>query len=350
MKATVFSILVLTLTAAFHLPVQAEPDPDMEPTSLLNAPEEVFFESDELTLSGLLFTPPGEGPHAAVVFIRGSGPSTRDSYWARAIAETFLLRQVAVLLPDKRGSGKSEGDWRNADYRALANDTNAAVSFLRERSGIRADAVGIAGLSQGGKIAPIAAAGNDEIAFMINFVGAATNFVEQVSWEMFHTFREAGVEGAMLQAALELQVLAEKYVAGEIGWGRYHAALSRGLQSPWRPVAEGFPQTEDAWQWAYFRGVGDYDPIPYWREVTQPVLVIYGEGDHNAPTVRSTYRLLRVFTEEEHPEATVHVIADAGHALWDPATTGTHQPSLHQEFISTLHGWIERRLKVGGRR
>lgn len=350
MKAAVCSIFVLILSAVSPVSTNAESSPEADTTSLLDAPEEVFFESGDLTLSGLLFTPPSEGPHAAVVFIRGSGPSRRDSYWGRTLAEAFLRRDVAVLLPDKRGSGKSEGDWRNADYQALADDAKAAVSFLKARPEIRANAVGIAGLSQGGKIAPIAAAANDEITFVVNFVGAATTFLEQVSWEMFHTFREAGVQGAELQSALELQVLAEKYVAGEVGWERYQAALSRGLESPWRPVADGFPQTPDAWQWEFFRSVGDYDPIPFWREVKQPVLVVYGEDDHNAPTVRSTYRLLRVFTEEEHLDATVHIIADTGHALWDPQSTSTHQPSLHPELVKTLSDWLDARLNQSGTR
>lgn len=322
-----------------------ETTPRTDETALLGSPEEVFFEGEDLTLSGLLFRPSSVGPHPAVVFIRGSGPSSRDSYWAKAFAEVFLRQNIAVLLPDKRGSDKSEGDWRNASFEDLAGDTIAAVAFLKAKSGIRTDAVGVAGLSQGGKIAPIAAARSDNIAFVINIVGAATSFVEQVSWEMFHTFREAGVHGAELQRALELQILAERYLQGEVDWARYEAALSRGLESAWRPVAEGFPQTEDAWQWTFFRGVGDYDPLPFWRAMKQPVLVIYGEEDRNAPAVRSAYRLLRVFLEEEHPDAAVHVIAGAGHALWNPETTGTHMPELHPELLETLNDWIDSRLK-----
>lgn len=345
MKFTVLPIFVLVLCVAARTPASAESEPGTDEASLLGSPEEVFFESGNHTLSGLLFTPSNGSPHPAVVFIRGAGPSSRDSYWARAFAEAFLRQGVAVLMPDKRGSDKSEGDWRQADFEDLAGDTIAAVAFLKARPGIRTDEVGVAGLSQGGKIAPIAAAKSDEIAFVINIVGAATSFQEQVSWEMFHTFREAGVRGAELQKALELQVLAEKYLRGEVGWARYETALSRGLQSRWRPVAEGFPQTEDAWQWAFFRGVGDYDPLPFWRAVKQPVLVIYGEEDRNAPAVRSAYRLLRAFLEEDHPDATVRVIAGAGHALWNPEMASAHLPELHPELLETLNGWIDSRLK-----
>lgn len=345
MRITVYWMFVLVFYVGTPSMAAPETAPGTDEAALLASPEEVYFESEDLTLSGLLFRPSTVGPYPAVVFIRGSGPSSRDSYWARAFAEVFLRHNIAVLLPDKRGSDKSEGDWRHADFEDLAGDTIAAVEFLKAQPGMRTDAVGIAGLSQGGKIAPIAAARSDDIAFVINIVGAATSLVEQVSWEMFHTFREAGVSGVELQKALELQVLAEKYLRGEVDWARFEAALSRGLESPWRPVAEGFPQTEDAWQWTFFRGVGDYDPLPFWRAVKQPVLVIYGEEDRNAPAVRSTYRLLRVFLEEEHPDASVHVIAGAGHALWNPETTDTHMPKLHPEVLETLNSWIGSRLR-----
>lgn len=345
MKLTVLSMFVLGISIWTLAPASADSDQAMDESSLLGSPEEVFFGSENLTLSGLLFTPSDGSPHPAVVFIRGSGPSSRDSYWARAFAEVFLRQGIAVLLPDKRGSDKSEGDWRRADFEDLAGDTLAAVAFLKARPEIRTNAVGVAGLSQGGKIAPMAAARSGDIAFVINFVGAATSFQEQVSWEMFHTFREADVRGAELQKALELQVLAEKYLHGEVDWARYETALSRGLQSSWRPVAEEFPQTEDAWQWEFFRGVGDYDPLPFWRAVKQPVLVIYGEKDRNAPAVRSAYQLLRAFLEEEHPDATVRVIAGAGHALWNPETAGAHMPELHPELLETLNSWIGSRLR-----
>lgn len=37
-----------------------------------------------------------------------------------SIADGLASRGVAVLLPDKRGSGKSGGDWRTATFDMLA--------------------------------------------------------------------------------------------------------------------------------------------------------------------------------------------------------------------------------------
>ncbi len=305
-------------------------------------PEEVRFRSGDLTLGGLWFVPEGEGPFPAAVFIRGSGPSTRDNYWTQRFVDLLVEEGVAVLLPDKRGSDASEGDWRTADFEDLADDALAGVDFARARPEVGGGRVGLIGLSQGGKIAPIAASRSDAVAFVIDVVGAATDLKEQVGWEMYHTFREGGVDAAALQQGLALQVAAEGYLEGTVEWEAYEVALRGALAGPGAEVARGFPQTPDAWQWDFFRAVADFDPISYWRQVRQPVLVLYGEADRNAPSIRSAYRLLRAWRDMGHPDATLRVIPGAGHPLWESDPEDPHRPGLHPEVVGTLRDWLAR--------
>lgn len=306
------------------------------------ATEEVRFRNGDLALAGLWFKPEGTGPFPTAVLIRGSGPSTRDSYWARAIKDVLLDAGVAVLLPDKRGSDGSSGDWRTADFQALAGDAVAAVRFARMRPGVRRDAVGLVGLSQGGKVAPVAAAAAEEVAFVVDLSGAATTFVEQVSWEMYHTLREAGLNGESLQEALILQVTAESYVQGHVDWASYRRLLDEALGGDWAGAAGGFPSEVDAWQWSFFRSVSHFDPLPWWTEVEQPVLVVYGEEDGNAPAVRSAYRLTRAFMEAGHTDWTLRVLPGTGHGLWDPRGGDPHRPALHPELVELLPAWLRR--------
>lgn len=330
-KSISFAITVISLAAAS---VMADA-PDIEG-------EEVFFDSGEIRLAGLWFRPEAEPPHPAAVIIRGSGYSSRDSYWARSIIDVLLSSGVAVLLPDKRGSDASGGDWRTVGFEVLADDAASAVRFVRARSDTDGDRIGLVGLSQGGKIAPVAAARTQDLAFIVNVVGSATTLAEQISWEMFHTFRESGLSGPALQQGLVLQVIAEKFVQGEVDWATYEAELARALDSDWSGIAQGFPASADAWQWRFFRQIHDFDPLPYWSRVEAPVLVFHGEDDHNAPSIRSAYRLTRTFLESGHPDWRVHVIPDVGHGLWQPETRHDHHPKLHDEFVSVLSDWIKR--------
>nr|NIP17576.1 hypothetical protein [Xanthomonadales bacterium]NIX12366.1 hypothetical protein [Xanthomonadales bacterium] len=83
-----------------------------------------------IDLAGLLFVPDGEGPHPAAVLIHGSGTSNRGNGWYSTLVHDLVESGIAVLLPDKRGSEASGGDWRTSSFEDLATDTVAAVDFL----------------------------------------------------------------------------------------------------------------------------------------------------------------------------------------------------------------------------
>lgn len=303
--------------------------------------EEVGFRSGDLELTGLWFTPRGEGPYPAAVILRGSGDSRRDSPWARLFVGLLLEEGVAVLLPDKRGSGGSEGDWRTATFDDLADDALAAVRHLRSSPAVDPDRVGLVGLSQGGRVAPVAAARSDEVAFVVDVVGSAVPFTEQVRHEMEHTFREAGLSGPSFDAAMRLHRLAERYLRGEVSWETYRTALDRALESEWSEVARGFPPTRDHWRWAFFRGVVDFDPIPHWRRVRAPSLVLYGEDDANTPTARSVERLERAFDGTGPDRHEIRVFEGLDHGLLAPMEGDDHGMALHPEVVRTLRGWLE---------
>lgn len=65
-----------------------------------------------------------------VVIIHGGGTSQRDNDWHLSMVSYLQSNEVLVLLPDKRGSEKSAGDWRTASFEDLATDTLAAVQYL----------------------------------------------------------------------------------------------------------------------------------------------------------------------------------------------------------------------------
>jgi hypothetical protein len=56
---------------------------------------------------------------------------------------------VAVVLPDKRGCEKSEGEWLGRDFVELATDTAAAGKWVRQQELFAASGIGLIGMSQG---------------------------------------------------------------------------------------------------------------------------------------------------------------------------------------------------------
>ena len=88
-------------------------------------------EAQALDLAGMSFVPQGQAPFPAMAIVHGAGTSPRDSIWYLTLANCLPENGVLVLLPDKRGSEKSEGDWCASSYEDLATDRVVALEYLK---------------------------------------------------------------------------------------------------------------------------------------------------------------------------------------------------------------------------
>jgi pimeloyl-ACP methyl ester carboxylesterase len=227
-------LLLLIIVPMLVTQVMAKEERNYQAVSLEETSyEEISFYNgaQDIDLGGMLFLPEGEGPYPAVVIIHGSGTSRRDNRWYLTITQYLQANGIAVLLPDKRGSEKSGGSWRSASFEDLSTDTVAAVDFLKTRDDLPITKIGIIGMSQGGFIAPMVASLSPDVAFVVDFVGAAVPIKEQLLFEENNNLREMG------------------FLPGISNLIAYPAAWSiRELRQ------------KDFWD-----AVGHYDPLPYWQ-------------------------------------------------------------------------------------
>jgi hypothetical protein len=100
--------------------------------------EEVRFRSGALDLAGTLLTPTTGTHHPGLVFVPSAGQIPREQFWG--FGYMLAARGFAVLAFDKRGTGKSPGEWRGTRVRrsAEASHREPLVAFGRHRS-VRAD-------------------------------------------------------------------------------------------------------------------------------------------------------------------------------------------------------------------
>ncbi len=136
--------------------------------------EEVEYENPaaKVRLAGTLTVPTGAGPFPAVLLIAGSGDLDRDEtindHKVFLVLADHLTRQgIAVLRVDKRGVGKSTGDYGAATTADFASDAEAGVAFLKSRPDINRRKIGLAGHSEGGLIAPLVASRDPSVAFVV---------------------------------------------------------------------------------------------------------------------------------------------------------------------------------------
>lgn len=305
---------------------------------------DVTYPSGDVTLAAELRLPAAAAPAAAAVIVQGSGASDRSNQWSREIADALRRLGLAVLLTDKRGAGASGGDWRTASFADLAADAIAGVEFLRTRPEIDPDRVGVVGISQGGNVVPLAAARSDAVAFVVNVSGKAVTFAEGSFVEMANTARQAGLDEDGVREVLRVNQAAATFLTrGD--WDQYARARERGLQTAARGVVEGFPASRDASVWTFLRSAVSYDPLAYWVQVEQPVLVVYGEADEqdNVPVRESVHRLEYAFGVAGKTNVRMLVVPDAGHGIRDPRT---HR--LAPLFLETLGEWLREEVSRGG--
>ena len=150
--------------------------------------EDVTFASHGVTLAGSIAWPAGK-PVAAMVFIHGSGPQSRNLDLARR----FAGEGIATLVYDKRGAGKSGGTYEGnqsvseKNITLLADDAAAAFDALANNSALRDVPLGFTGISQAGWISPLAAAKSAKARFLVLWSGPVCKVSEEDIFSKYTT-------------------------------------------------------------------------------------------------------------------------------------------------------------------
>jgi len=153
---------------------------------------------------------------------------------------------------------------------------------------------------------------------------------------MANTARQAGLTPKQVGEVTALNRAAAEYLATG-NWGKDARLRESALKSEWGKIAAGFPGAPELPIWIFLRSVAAYDPLPYWIQLTQPVLVLYGEKDEqdNVPVVESVRRLKHTFADAMKDNYRIIVIPEAGHAFIDP-----QRQQLMPAFSDALSSWV----------
>ena len=305
--------------------------------------EAVGFTNGPVKLSGILVEPTSKGPFPAVVFVHGSGPSTTDRPAWKAHANAFTSRGFAVLVYDKRGSGRSTGNLATADYADLARDVISAVEYLRTRPDISRNRIGILGRSEGGWVGPLAASELGDVAFVIMSSGSADSPYDQTLYALSTELREKEVPDSETTRASELRKRVWDYYkrggrdprlatsterdslnAALAGFGRYKLTEMPSQLAPFDSAA-----------YSASARMRFYDPLPALERLNAPLLAVLGENDKSV-NARSTAAKLEALRRDRHKEITVKVFPGTDHSLLAaPAILGRYTPG----YLDYIADW-----------
>ncbi len=300
-----------------------------------------------IQLAATLTIPAGKGPFPAVVLITGSGQQDRDEslmgHKPFLVLADFLTRKgIAVLRSDDRGAGGSGGDFAAATTADFATDAESAVAYLRTRPEVDAHRIGLAGHSEGGVIAPMVAARNRNIAFIVMMAGTGVPGDQIVVAQVVAGGEAAGLSHDAASAA----GIRQRRILDLVEHEKDEAALKQKLRDELKdaPTAQFdtvYRQLTSPW-YRYFL---TYDPAPALRKVTCPVLAINGEKDIQVPPKLNLPAIRKALQEGGNKNFETVELPGLNH-LFQHAKTGAVseyaqiEETLAPEALDKIASWI----------
>lgn len=260
--------------------------------------EEIVFlnKADGNSLAGTLTMPYPKGKSPVVVLISGSGAQNRDEELFHhkpfaVIADHLTRNGIGVLRYDNRGTGLSTGDFASASTLDLSRDAEAAVTYLLTRSDVDSRKIGLIGHSEGGIIAPMVAARNQNVAFIILLAGIGIAGDQLLLKQTDDIAKLSGVPENIRQSTLRVNELLYKIIKTANSDEKLRAdatalleksldeyiAYAQSLTNEQRKdlIERIISEMTSPW----IRYFISYDPAPTLGKVKCPVFALNGELD-----------------------------------------------------------------------
>ena len=325
--------------------------------------EEVTFRNEQanVKLAGTLTMPSKQGNHPAVILISGSGPQNRDEEMAGhkpfLIISDWLTRNgIAVLRYDDRGVGESTGDFSSGTSLDFSTDVESAVAYLKTRTEIRKNQIGLVGHSDGAMIAPMVAARLNDIGYIVLLAGPGMPGGQLLINRQELMERSMGLSEVEIQKSKKSSEEITRIIRNSkdiqtlkndlINYSKEHIsdvpeyAIPPGMNKE-QFVAERINILATPW-FQYFL---NYDPTSTLEKVTCPVLALNGDKDVQVPSKENLDGIRNSLIKGGNKKVTIVEFSNLNH-LFQECKTGLpdEYPKIEQTFspivLEEISRWI----------
>ena len=326
--------------------------------------EEVVFDNvgAGIQLAGTLTKPKGLDKAPVAILITGSGPQNRDEeiygHKPFLVLADFLTRQgIAVLRYDDRGVNESTGNFAESTTADFATDVMAALDYLKTRSDIDHDRIGLIGHSEGGIIAPMVAVKRPkDISFLISLAGTGVSGYETARLQTLHMakgkvpdiqayddFIRRVLDAASKKGDLETvrKTLAQVYLSSEF----FNGAIPPNADK--EAILESLVlQRTTIWSRYFYT----YNPADMFEKVTCPVLSINGDKDTQVFAKVNQNGIREALENSENADFTVTTLSGLNH-FFQKAETGemseyaSIETTIEPEVLEMIASWVLERMQ-----
>lgn len=313
--------------------------------------EEVSYrnEKDNIKIGGTLTIPRGGGKYPAVVLITGSGSQDRNESIAGhrpflVITDHLTRNGIAVLRVDDRGIGATDRGSLSATSENFAVDVMAGVNFLKQRKEIDPKMIGLIGHSEGGMIAPIAAARSNDVSFIVLLAGlgqtgedviyAQTELIQKAQGTHPDTMRHTIALAKKINAIVKTET-DEKRIEARINeeTAAYGGTLADLQKKLFEPAAASVKAYMPMYKTQWYRYFITFNPAPVLKSVTVPVLALNGELDLQVPWKENLDLIAAGLKAGGNKDVTVKAFPKLNHLF---QTSQTGQPSEYSKIEETM--------------
>tara|TARA_R110000868_G_scaffold143879_4_gene362593 strand:- start:4001 stop:5278 length:1278 start_codon:yes stop_codon:yes gene_type:complete len=289
------------------------------------------FTSNGLELFGTLWKP--KNPiHKGMFLVTSSQGNDRSG--TNAEASFFTNLGYTVFNYDKRGTGKSAGEWQSATIEELCSDDMNALEFFSITSSLPQSDIGIKGSSQGGIKIPYILSKMPELCFGISVSCPDGTLLESDlnHWKNIN-YPHIGKEN--IELALKVQKAGYDYLAGNISYELL--------------VQESYKYSTEDWikyVWLPERDVPkdyklNFSGLPYFEMIKQPVLVIQGLSDEVVPP-KSYKTIEKAIKISKPPNSRVITLADTNHSMTYLNKEFPYFQILNPVYLNTMTEWLNK--------
>lgn len=330
--------------------------------------KEVIFTNskDNTILAGTLTMPEKGGNFPAVILVSGSGPQNRDEELLGhkpflVLANHLTRNGIAVLRYDDRGTAASKGTFEGATTNDFAGDAAAAFTFLQSQPDINNKKVGIIGHSEGGTIAPIVAAENSDVAFIVLMAGTAIPGDEIMMLQNYLIGKANGMPEEELTKLGTINRKVYTIIKEEKDEQELKSKLRKAFNSDLKPlfVSKGIPADQvtqyidmqvaeltSPWYSNFIR----YNPATALEKVECPILAINGENDLQVAPVANLDAVKRIAEKSGNKKVTTKQLPGLNHLFQEsktgaPSEYGTIEQTIAPAALDEILSWINKQVK-----
>jgi len=293
--------------------------------------QNVSFTFNGLRFHGTLWKP-NSSIQKGLFFVTSSQGNDRSG--TNAEASYFANLGYTVFNYDKRGTGKSEGNWQSATIEELCLDDINAIHFFAKITNLSLSEIGIKGSSQGGIKIPYILTKLPELKFGISISCPSGTLLDSDLNHWKNTnIDQIGQKN--INVAEKVQKAAYDYLANNMSYKKLNSIKNKYINQDWFKYI-WIPEKNIQKDYKL-----NFSGLPYFKKISQPILVIQGLSDNVIPN--NSYIIIeKALKKSESSIYEIITLENTTHSMTYLDKEFPYFQTLSPKYLVSVAAWLKK--------